>query len=48
MTKIEDVPVILVEIRFKGKTAADRAKHAGALMKLLDKRALSYKLMRSK
>lgn len=46
MTKIEDVPVISVEIRFKGKTATDRAKHIDALMKLLDKRARSYKLTR--
>ena len=45
--RIEDVPVISVEIRFKGKTANDRAKHIEALMKLLDKRARSYKLVRS-
>ena len=41
---IEDVPVIAVEIRFRGKTSTDRAKHIEALMKLLDKRAQSYKL----
>jgi hypothetical protein len=48
MTPIEDVPVIWVEIRFHGETAAQRAKHIEALMKLLDKRARSYKLVRSK
>jgi hypothetical protein len=36
--------VIAVEIRFRGKTTRDRAKHIEALMKLLDKRAASYKL----
>ena len=43
-TPIEDVTVITVMIRFKGKTATERAKHIEALMKLLDKRARSYKL----
>ena len=41
---IEDVPVITVEIRFFGKDVNARAKHIEALMKLLDKRARSYRL----
>ena len=45
MTELtEEVTVITVEIRFKGKTATERAKHIEALMKFLDKRARSYKL----
>ena len=40
----EDDLVIGVEIRFRGKTGSDRARHVEALMKLLDKRAASYKL----
>ena len=35
---------IALEIRFRGETASERAKHIEALLKLLDKRARSYKL----
>jgi hypothetical protein len=45
---IEDVPVISVKIRFRGKTASQMARHIEALMKLLDKHAFSYRLTRSK
>jgi hypothetical protein len=45
---IKDIPVISVQIRFRGETSSERAKHIEALIKLLDKHALSYRLARSK
>ena len=40
----EDDLIISLEIRFRGNSVSDRTKHIEALMKLLEKRARSYKL----